>query len=61
MTMTLHWWLIPIVLVALGIAGAWKYGRPKGDYGMVSGLIGGGCFILGVSTAVGFVVGRLFG
>lgn len=59
MTLTLQWWLIPILLVAIGLSLAWKYGRPKGRYDYVSPLIGGIFAAAGIGAAVGLVIGRL--
>lgn len=60
MTITLPWWLIPIGLLVAGIIAARIFGRAKGDYDMVSPLIGAACFLLGLVGALAFVVGRWF-
>lgn len=57
-TITLPWWLIPIGLFIAGVITARIFGREKGNYDMVSPIIGAACFLIGTVGALAFLVGR---
>lgn len=58
MTITLAWWTLPIAFVVLGIVGAFVFGRSRGDYDMVSPLLGLGCILGGLIAAVALLIGK---
>lgn len=59
MTITLHWWDIPILLVALACTLPMLL-KSHGDYDMVTSLLKGGIFLLCVGMALAFSLARLF-
>jgi hypothetical protein len=61
MTVSIAWWWFPIASIAVGFAAAVYFTtHPKGDFDMVSPLVGAGCLILGVCIAIAFAAGKLF-
>lgn len=59
MTITLHWWYLPIALVACGFIGAWWVGRDStGGWMDMTPLFSAVVFVLFAAGAVGIVIGR---
>jgi hypothetical protein len=53
------WWWFPIASIAAGFAAAVYFNMHlRGDYDMVSPLVGAGCLILGVAVAAALVAGK---
>lgn len=58
MTITLHWWLIPIALIVAGIVIGTRLGKPKGDWDFSSPFFGGVIIVAGFLAALFFLIGR---
>lgn len=60
MTITLAWWWIPLILVAIGIVWGWIIGsHEEGGLFNFAPLIGLAVFAIFAGAAVAFTVGKL--
>jgi len=59
MTITLHWWYVPIVLVIAAFVGPMLLPAPR-DYDFFTPLVGAAIFIGCLAMALMFTLGRLF-
>jgi ACR3 family arsenite efflux pump ArsB len=59
MTITLSWWVIPIVIFIIGIIGA-RLIKDHGDYDFLSPFLRLGCVLIGSAAAAGMVIAKLY-
>ena len=59
MTLTIHWWVIPLVLFALGfiIPPIWPGLKMRGDYDMITPLVCAAIFIFFTVISIAVCVG----
>jgi hypothetical protein len=55
MNITLHWWIIPILISIGGYAYAWYDNRLSGYY---SGMVGAIVFVACIGISIGIVIGH---
>lgn len=55
MTLTIHWWAIPIIVVILGVLLAGLCDRSSG---VSSPWVGGGIILCGILVAIAFTAGH---
>ena len=55
MTVTLHWWLVPVALVAFGLV-CLVVDERRGGY--LSGILGGVVLLVCLASAIAFTAGR---
>jgi len=55
---TLYWWMAPVSFVVVGFGIAWLiFSKPTGDYDFSTPLLGYAAALLGICSALGFLVG----
>jgi hypothetical protein len=61
MTLTFPWWAFPLASVLGGFALMIYFAlHPRGDFDLVSPMVGAACFLVGLTTAIAMVVGKLW-
>jgi len=57
MTITLHWWYLPIVLAILGVIIGSRF-RSTGDYDFVTPILGLAIFLIFLVGGIGVLIGH---
>lgn len=60
MTITLHWWLLPLAILLVGTIIGYVIASRAGDYDFMTPTIGFGIIAISWATAIALTVGKLF-
>lgn len=59
MTITLHWWMLPLVIFVIGVLWGLKVGNtPEGGYFPMNGVIGAAIMFIMAVISIAICVGR---